>query len=219
MQLQAAGAGLPSSMAAGLPPGFLQAGLQAGAGANAAAALAAAGLPGLPPGFLGGMPPASVAAHMAAAGIRPPGLPPVTTASVSAELAARAAAREEDSVKAALSMFFESLKTHNIFISLAMSSFIPIFSFSGTSSANSDDRNVSQFLKNHQHHVLARNILLTSLSKSFTNLMHYVLKETFKILENNENEDRRKLPAHLMMRFYDFSVKLLKIPKTLIKSF
>ena len=105
MQLQAAGAGLPSSMAAGLPPGFLQ----AGAGANAAAALAAAGLPGLPPGFLGGMPPASVAAHMAAAGIRPPGLPPVTTASVSAELAARAAAREEDSVKAALSKFFESL--------------------------------------------------------------------------------------------------------------
>ena len=145
MQLQAAGAGLPSSMAAGLPPGFLQAGLQAGAGANAAAALAAAGLPGLPPGFLGGMPPASVAAHMAAAGIRPPGLPPVTTASVSAELAARAAAREEDSVKAALSKFFESLKTNNIFISLAMS-FIPIFSFSGTSSANSDDRNVSQLL-------------------------------------------------------------------------
>ena len=214
MQLQAAGAGLPSSMAAGLPPGFLQ----AGAGANAAAALAAAGLPGLPPGFLGGMPPASVAAHMAAAGIRPPGLPPVTTASVSAELAARAAAREEDSVKAALSMFFESLKTNNIFISLAMS-FIPIFSFSGTSSANSDDRNVSQFLKNHQHHVLAKNILLTSLSKSFTNLMHYVLKETFKILENNENEDRRKLPAHLMMRFYDFSVKLLKMPKNPHKSF
>ena len=103
MQLQAAGAGLPSSMAAGLPPGFLQAGLQ-GAGANAAAAMAAAGIPGLPPGFLGGMPPASVAAHMAAAGIRPPGLPPVTTASqISAELAARAAAREEDSVKAALS--------------------------------------------------------------------------------------------------------------------
>ena len=146
MQLQAAGAGLPSSMAAGLPPGFLQAGLQAGAGANAAAALAAAGLPGLPPGFLGGMPPASVAAHMAAAGIRPPGLPPVTTASqISAELAARAAAREEDSVKAALSKFFKSLKTNNIFISLAMS-FIPIFSFSGTSSANSDDRNVSQLL-------------------------------------------------------------------------
>ena len=104
MQLQAAGAGLPTSMAAGLPPGFLQAGLQAGAGANAAAALAAAGIPGLPPGFLGGMPPASVAAHMAAAGIRPPGLPPVTTAAegLRAELAARAA-REEDSVKAALS--------------------------------------------------------------------------------------------------------------------
>ena len=100
MQLQAAGAGLPTSMAAGLPPGFLQ----AGAGANAAAALAAAGIPGLPPGFLGGMPPASVAAHMAAAGIRPPGLPPVTTAAegLRAELAARAA-REEDSVKAALS--------------------------------------------------------------------------------------------------------------------
>ena len=49
--------------------------------------------------------------------------------------------------------------------------------------------------------------------------MHYVLKETFKILENNENEDRRKLPAHLMMRFYDFSVKLLKMPKNPHKNF
>ena len=44
--------------------------------------------------------------------------------------------------------------------------------------------------------------------------MHYVLKETFKILENNENEDRRKL-----MRFYDFSVKLLKMPKNPHKNF
>ena len=74
-------------------------------------------------------------------------------------------------------------------------------------------------VKNHQHQVLAKNILLPSLSKSFTNLMHYVLKETFKILENNENEDRRKLPAHLMMRFYDFSVKLLKMPKNPHKKF
>ena len=86
MQLQAAGAGLPTSMAAagGLPPGFLQAGGNPGA---AAQALAAAGLPGLPPGFLTGnpgMPPTStasvMAAHMAAAGIRHPGLPgPVTS--------------------------------------------------------------------------------------------------------------------------------------------
>ena len=102
MQLQAAGAGLPTSMAAGLPPGFLQ----AGAGANAAAALAAAGaaagIPGLPPGFLGSMPPASVAAQMAAAGIRPPGMPPVTSADILAASAARAA-REEESIKAALS--------------------------------------------------------------------------------------------------------------------
>ena len=46
MQLQAAGAGLPTSMAAagGLPPGFLQAGANPAA---AASALAAAGLPGI----------------------------------------------------------------------------------------------------------------------------------------------------------------------------
>ena len=60
MQLQAAGAGLPTSIAAGLPPGFLQ------PNNAAAAAAAAAGLPGIPPGFLtGGLPPASIAAQMA----------------------------------------------------------------------------------------------------------------------------------------------------------
>lgn len=112
MQLQAAGAGLPTSMAAagGLPPGFLQAGGNPGA---AAQALAAAGLPGLPPGMLGhltgnpGMPPTStasvMAAHMAAAGIRHPGLPgPVTS---SAEMALRAALHESEAQKLALSKF------------------------------------------------------------------------------------------------------------------
>lgn len=97
MQLQAAGAGLPTSIAAGLPPGFLQ------PNNAAAAAAAAAGLPGIPPGFLtGGLPPASIAAQMAAAGIRPPALPPVSTSSA-AELALRAS-REEEAAKLALSM-------------------------------------------------------------------------------------------------------------------
>ena len=107
MQLQAAGAGLPTSMAAGgLPPGFLPA--AAANSAAAASALAAASIPGMPPGFLtGGMPPASVAAQMAAAGIRPPGMPPVTS---SAELALRAAtaSREEEAVKLGLSKLFSS---------------------------------------------------------------------------------------------------------------
>lgn len=107
MQLQAAGAGLPTSMAAagGLPPGFLQAG-----GNQAAQALAAAGLPGIPPGFLtgnAGMPPTStasvMAAHMAAAGMRHPGLPgPVTS---SAEMVLRAALHESEAQKLALSKF------------------------------------------------------------------------------------------------------------------
>ena len=107
MQLQAAGAGLPTSIAAGLPPGFLP----AGNSAAAAAAAAAAGLPGIPPGFLtGGLPPASIAAQMAAAGIRPPaGLPPVSTAA--AELALRAS-REEEATKLALS------KSYLVFFSI-----------------------------------------------------------------------------------------------------
>ena len=109
MQLQAAGAGLPTSIAAGLPPGFLPA--AASNSAAAAAAAAAAGLPGIPPGFLtGGLPPASIAAQMAAAGIRPPaGLPPVSTAGLSsaAELALRAS-REEEATKLALSKFYIS---------------------------------------------------------------------------------------------------------------
>ena len=108
MQLQAAGAGLPTSIAAGLPPGFLNP-AAAGNSAAAAAAAAAAGLPGIPPGFLtGGLPPASIAAQMAAAGIRPPaGLPPVSTAGLSsaAELALRAS-REEEATKLALSKIF-----------------------------------------------------------------------------------------------------------------
>jgi hypothetical protein len=87
---------MPQSMVAGLPPGFLQAN-----SAAAAAAAAAMGLQGIPHGLLaGGMPPASVAAHMAAAGIRPPGMPPVSTAAVISELAIRAA-REEEAAKLA----------------------------------------------------------------------------------------------------------------------
>lgn len=94
MQLQAAGAGLPTSLAAGLPPGFLP------GNSAAASAAALAGIPGLPPGFLtGGMPPVSVAAQMAAVGLRPGGLPPPVTSS--AELALRMA-REEEVAKLAL---------------------------------------------------------------------------------------------------------------------
>ena len=79
MQLQAAGAGLPTSMA-GLPPGLL-------GGAAAAAAAAASGghpggaHPGLPQGFPHGLPPTSAASLLS-------GLPPTSMAAAAAAAAA-----------------------------------------------------------------------------------------------------------------------------------